>query len=41
MLLEAHHRGDASDPKDVVNAVKAAVALIGNANANMSNLLET
>ena len=38
MLLEAHHRGDESDPKDVVRAVKAAVELIGNANAHMSNL---
>ena len=38
MLLEPHHRGDESDPKDVVKAVKAAVELIGNANAHMSNL---
>ena len=38
MLLEAHHRGDESDPKDVVRAVKAAVELIGNANAHMPNL---
>ena len=38
MLLEAHHRGDESDPKDVVRAVKAVVELIGNANAHMSNL---
>jgi hypothetical protein len=38
MLLEANHRGDESDPKDVVRAVKAAVELIGNANAHMSNL---
>ena len=38
MLLEANHRGDESDPKDVVRAVKAAVELIGNANAHMCNL---
>ena len=38
MLLEAHHRGDESDPKDVVRVVKAAVELIGTANAHMSNL---
>ena len=38
MLLEAHHRDDESDPKDVVRAVKAAVELIGNANAQMSNV---
>ena len=38
MLLEIHHRGDESDPKDVVRAVKAVVELIGNANAHMSNL---
>ena len=38
MLLEAHHRGDESDPKDVVRAVKVAVELIANANAHMSNL---
>ena len=35
MLLEAHHRGDESNPKDVVRAVKAVVELIGNANANL------
>ena len=38
MLLEAHHRSDESDPKDVVRAVKTAVELIGNANAHISNL---
>ena len=37
MLLEAHHRSDESDPKDVVRAVMAAVELISNANAHMSN----
>ena len=37
-LLENHHRGETLDHKRVIQAVRTAIELIGNANANMSHL---
>ena len=37
-LLESHHRGDTLNQKEVIQAVRSTVELIGNANANMSHL---
>ena len=39
-LLENHHRGETLDQKWVIQAVRTAVKLIGNANVNMSHLRE-
>ena len=36
-LLESHHRGDTLNQKEVIQAVRSTVELIGNANANMSH----
>ena len=37
-VLENHHRGDTLNQKEVIQAVRSTVELIGNANANMSHL---
>ena len=37
-LLEAHNKGDKLDQKDVIQAVKMGVTLIGNANAHLLHL---
>ena len=37
-LLENHHRGETLDHKRVIQAVRTAIELIANANANMSHL---
>ena len=37
-LLETHHKGDTLDPKEVVQAVKSGIILIGNANAHLLHL---
>ena len=37
-VVEAHYNGDPFDEKEVLQAVKAAVQLVGNANAHMSHL---
>ena len=37
-VVEAHYNGDPFDEKEVLQAVKAAVQLVGNANTHMSHL---
>ena len=37
-VLDVHHKGEAMDPKEVIQAVKAGMTLIGNANAHLLHL---
>lgn len=37
-ILEAHNKGKVLDQKEVIHAVRSAIELVGNANANMSHL---
>ena len=36
--LKAHHKGDKLDQKEVIQAVRSGIQLIGNANAHLSHL---
>ena len=37
-ILEAHHKGDTLDQKEVIQAVRSGITLIGNANAHLLHL---
>ena len=37
-ILETHHKGDTLDQKDVIQAVRSGIQLIGNANAHLVHL---